>query len=85
MEAYLKASEVSADRVEDIRGHLKEGDKVTALIINVDRKNRVLGLSIKAREIEEEKDSVKEHNSKSAGTVAPATVGDLIKAKMNKE
>ena len=48
VEAYLKASEVSADRVEDIRGHLKEGDKVTALIINVDRKNRGINLSIKA-------------------------------------
>ncbi len=48
MEAYLKASEVSADRVEDIRNHLKEGDTVKAVIINVDRKNRGINLSIKA-------------------------------------
>src|SRR3990172_6539630 len=48
VEAYLKASEVSADRVEDIRTHLKEGDIVTAVIINVDRKNRGINLSIKA-------------------------------------
>ena len=63
---------------------LKEGDSVELMITNVDRKNRVLGLSIKAREIEEEKDSVKEHNKQNA-TVAATTVGDLIKAKMNKE
>ena len=40
MEGYLRASEVSRDRVEDIRTRLKEGDKVTAMIINIDRKNR---------------------------------------------
>src|SRR5512139_548578 len=39
VEGYLRASEVSRDRVEDIRQHLKEGDKVTAMIINIDRKN----------------------------------------------
>ena len=48
VEGFLKASEVSADRVEDIRNHLKEGDAVKALIINVDRKNRGINLSIKA-------------------------------------
>ena len=52
--------------------------------VGVDRKTRSIALSIKAKEIEEEKDSVKEHNSKSSN-VTPATVGDLIKAKMNKE
>ena len=85
VEGILKASEISRDRVEDARNVLKEGDSVELMITNVDRKNRVLGLSIKAREIEEEKDSVKEHNKSSANSVAPATVGDLIKAKMNKE
>ena len=50
VEAYLKASEVSVDRVEDIRTHLKEGDSVKAVIINVDRKNRGINLSIKAME-----------------------------------
>ncbi|NCN23809.1 MAG: 30S ribosomal protein S1, partial [Gallionella sp.] len=48
VEAYLKASELSADRVEDIRTHLKEGDTVKAMIINVDRKNRGISLSVKA-------------------------------------
>jgi small subunit ribosomal protein S1 len=83
VEGILKASEISRDRVEDARNVLKEGAEVELMITNVDRKNRVLGLSIKAREIGEEKDSLKELNKH--GSVAPATVGDLIKAKMNKE
>jgi small subunit ribosomal protein S1 len=83
VEGILKASEISRDRVEDARNVLKEGDEVELMVTNVDRKNRVLGLSIKAREIEEEKDSLKELNK--LGSVAPATVGDLIKAQMNKE
>ena len=49
VEGYLRASEISSDRVEDARNHLKEGDAVTAMIINVDRKNRTLNLSIKAK------------------------------------
>ncbi|MDY6982795.1 MAG: S1 RNA-binding domain-containing protein, partial [Pseudomonadota bacterium] len=85
VEGILKASEISRDRVEDARNVLKEGDTVELMITNVDRKNRVLGLSIKAREIGEEKESVKEHNSKQSATVGATTVGDLIKAKMNKE
>ena len=49
VEGYLRASEVARDRVEDIRTHLKEGDAVNAMIINVDRKNRAINLSIKAK------------------------------------
>ena len=50
VEGYLRASEVARDRVEDIRTHLKEGDAVTAMIINIDRKNRSINLSIKAKD-----------------------------------
>jgi small subunit ribosomal protein S1 len=83
VEGVLKASEISRDRVEDARNVLKDGDEVELMITNVDRKNRVLGLSIKAKEIDEEKGSIKELNK--LGSAAPATVGDLIKAQMNKE
>lgn len=83
VEGVLKASEISRDRVEDARNALTEGAEVELMITNIDRKNRVIGLSIKAREIEEEKDSLKELNKMS--NVAPATVGDLIKAKMGQE
>jgi len=44
LEGYLRASEISRDRVEDARTHLKEGDSVNAMIINVDRKNRTINL-----------------------------------------
>jgi small subunit ribosomal protein S1 len=50
VEGYLRASEVARDRVEDIRTHLKEGDPVSAMIINIDRKNRSINLSIKAKD-----------------------------------
>ena len=49
IEGYLRASEISRDRVEDARNQLKEGDEVEAMIINVDRKNRSISLSIKAQ------------------------------------
>ncbi|HJX57267.1 MAG TPA: 30S ribosomal protein S1, partial [Thiobacillus sp.] len=54
MEGYLRASEVSRDRVEDMRTHYKEGDEIEAMIINVDRKNRVINLSIKAKDMTEQ-------------------------------
>src|SRR6476660_9155498 len=58
VEGYLRASEVARDRVEDIRTHLKEGDPVTAMIINIDRKNRTINLSIKARDMAEESNAM---------------------------
>ncbi|OUR90192.1 30S ribosomal protein S1 [Gammaproteobacteria bacterium 42_54_T18] len=79
VEATLKASELSRDRVEDARTVLKEGDDVEARIINVDRKNRGLNLSIKAKDAADEKEAMK---SLSQETEAPKTIGDLIKAQM---
>ena len=58
VEGYLRASEVARDRVEDIRTHLKEGDAVTAMIINIDRKNRSINLSIKAKDHAEETEAL---------------------------
>ena len=84
VEAYLKASEVSADRVEDIRGHLKEGDKVTALIINVDRKNRGINLSIKAMNKADEASAMQKFAADNQSTSAGTTnLGALLKAKMD--
>ena len=84
VEAYLKASEVSADRVEDIRGHLKEGDKVTALIINVDRKNRGINLSIKALNKADEASALQKFAADNQSTAAGTTnLGALLKAKMD--
>ena len=58
VEGYLRASEVSRDRVEDIRNHLKEGDEVEAVIVNVDRKNRNINLSIKAKDAKDESEAL---------------------------
>jgi small subunit ribosomal protein S1 len=82
MEGYLRASEVSRDRVEDIRTRLKEGDSVTAMIINIDRKNRTINLSIKAKDTAEEAEAIQKHAAEksSAGTT---NLGALLKAKLD--
>jgi small subunit ribosomal protein S1 len=82
VEAYLKASEVSADRVEDIRNHLKEGDSVTAVIINVDRKNRSINLSIKALNKAEESAAMQKLSAESNASAGTTNLGALLKAKM---
>ena len=84
IEGYLRASEVARDRVEDIRTHLKEGDAVTAMIINIDRKNRSINLSIKAKDLAEESAAMQKvtADSKSAST-GTTNLGALLKAKMD--
>ena len=84
VEGSLRASEISRDKVEDARNVLKEGDEIEVKILSVDRKNRVLSLSVKAIEIDDEKVSIKEHKSQEASDVSPSTIGDLIKAEMDK-
>ena len=81
VEAYLKSSEVSADRVEDIRNHLKEGDSVTAVIINVDRKNRGINLSIKALNKTEESAAMQKLSAESSANAGTTNLGALLKAK----
>jgi len=83
VEAYLKASEVSADRVEDIRNHLKEGDTVTAVIVNVDRKNRGINLSIKALNKTEETAAMQKLSAESNANAGTTNLGALLKAKMS--
>ena len=81
----LKAAEISVDRVEDARTVLKEGEEIEVKIINIDRKNRTIGLSIKSKDIEEERAAVKEHQKQETDRSGPATLGDLIKAQMNQQ
>jgi small subunit ribosomal protein S1 len=84
IEGYLRASEFSRDRVEDIRTHLKEGDTVQAVILTVDRKTRSIALSVKAKDGAEEAAAVravaKDTGSASTGTTS---LGDLLKAKLS--
>jgi len=82
VEATLKASEMSQDRIEDLTTQLKEGDEVEAKIINIDRKNRVINLSVKSKDIDEEKQAMKDVREKQVESAGPTTIGDLIKAQM---
>ena len=83
VEGYLRASEVSRDRVEDIRSHMKEGDTVEAMIINVDRKNRSINLSIKAKDMSEETDAMQKVTTESSPSSGTTSLGALLKAKMD--
>ncbi|MFB3080415.1 MAG: S1 RNA-binding domain-containing protein, partial [Nitrosomonadaceae bacterium] len=83
VEGYLRASEISRDRVEDIRTHLKEGDAVELMIINVDRKNRGINLSIKAKDLAEESDAMQKVAIDGSTNVGTTSLGALLKAKMD--
>ncbi len=84
VEGYLRASEYSRDRVEDLRSHLKEGDTVNAMIINLDRKNRSINLSIKARDLADESEAMKQLRTENAAASAGATnLGALLRAKLD--
>ncbi|MBF0255787.1 MAG: 30S ribosomal protein S1 [Gammaproteobacteria bacterium] len=80
VEGYIRVSDISRDRVEDARSELNVGDSVEAKFMGVDRKNRTISLSIKAKDQDEETAVIKKFSSDSqAGT---ATLGDLLKAQM---
>src|SRR5512134_1066201 len=83
VEGYLRASEVSRDRVEDIRARLKEGDQVSAMIINVDRKNRGINLSIKAKDMSDESAAMQKLQAESVGSAGTTNLGALLKAKLD--
>lgn len=83
VEGYLRASEVSRDKVEDIRNHLKEGDEVEAAILTVDRKNRNISLSIKAKDAKEQNRALRAVAAGSNINAGTTSLGDLLKAKLN--
>ena len=84
IEGYLRASEFSRDRVEDLRVHLKEGDTVNAMIVNIDRKNRSVNLSIKAKDLADETEAMKQLRTENAAASAGATnLGALLRAKLD--
>jgi small subunit ribosomal protein S1 len=84
VEGYLRSSEVARDRVEDIRTHLKEGDEVEAMIISVDRKNRNISLSIKAKDAADETEVMQKIASdQSAASAGTTNLGALLKAKLD--
>jgi small subunit ribosomal protein S1 len=85
IDATLKASEISIDRIEDARNELKVGDSVEAKIVAVDRRNRSINLSIKAKDVADEKQAMRDVREVDVPTDGPTTIGDLIKAQMGKQ
>ena len=85
VEGILKASEISVDRVEDARHVLNEGEEVEVRVISVDRKNRTIGLSIKAKDIADEREAVEDHRRQETARPGTATLGDLIQAQLDKD
>ncbi|MCI0508496.1 SSU ribosomal protein S1P [Chromohalobacter marismortui] len=85
--AVLKASEISPDRVEDARNVLNEGDSVEAKIVGVDRKNRAINLSIKAKDQADTRRAMGKLRDQEAEPEpsGPTTIGDLIKQQMGGE
>jgi small subunit ribosomal protein S1 len=83
LEGFLRASEIARDRVEDARTHLKEGDSVTAMIINVDRKNRTINLSVKQKDLADENAAMAKLQSESAASTGSTNLGALLKAKLD--
>jgi len=83
IEGYLRASEISEERVDDATKHFKEGDTVEAKFTAVDKKNRGISLSIKAKYKQEEADAVAEFSKDEDQNSAPATLGDLLKEQMD--
>ncbi|MBX2824748.1 MAG: 30S ribosomal protein S1 [Gammaproteobacteria bacterium] len=81
VEGILRASELSRDRVEDVRTVLKAGDEVEAKFVNIDRKSRMLSLSIKAKDYDDEAEAVTDY-SQSADSAPGTTLGDLMKEQM---
>ncbi|MSQ21375.1 MAG: 30S ribosomal protein S1 [Betaproteobacteria bacterium] len=84
VEGYLRASEISRDRVEDARTLLKEGDVVTTMIINVDRKNRNINLSVKAKGFSEDNEVMAKAQSESAAATGSTNLGALLKARLDR-
>lgn len=83
VEGYLRASEISRDRVEDARAVLKVDDRIVAKFVGVDRKNRTLSLSIKAKDLDEETAAIKGYaRDAQAGT---ATLGDILRRQLEED
>jgi small subunit ribosomal protein S1 len=83
VEGYIRASEISQDRIEDARTVLNEGDEVEAKITSIERKDRKISLSIKVREMEIEGKAVQEYSRDAK--IGGATLGDKLKEQLSKQ
>jgi small subunit ribosomal protein S1 len=79
--SFIRRSDLSRDRSEQRSDKFVVGDKVDARITNIDKANRKVSFSIKAKEIAEEKEAVQQYGSSDSG----ASLGDILGAALNKE
>ncbi|MBN0989425.1 30S ribosomal protein S1 [Amphritea pacifica] len=82
VEGYLKVADISIDRIEDATTALKNGEEVEAKIVNLDRRNRSITLSVKAKDQADEKAAIKAVADAPVELSGPTTIGDLIKAQL---
>ena len=80
VEGYLRASDISRDRVEDARSQMNVGDTVEAKFMGVDKKNKAITLSIKAKDQEDESAAMKSYSDQASS--AMPTLGDIFKEQM---
>ena len=83
VEGYLRASEISKEKVTDVSAVLKEGQEIEARILSVDRKNRTINLSIKAKDQADEADSMQKLSAENSGNAGTTNLGALLKAKLD--
>ncbi|MHB1513446.1 MAG: 30S ribosomal protein S1 [Acidiferrobacter sp.] len=83
VEGYLRAAEASRERIEDARAVLKDGDTVEAKVMTIDRKNRKITLSVRAKDMERENEAVQEYTRKAP--VATSSLGDKLKEKLGQK
>ena len=83
VEGYLRASEISRDRVEDAGTHLKVGDEIETMILNVDRKARGIQLSIKAKDSADTQEAMQKMTTDTSASSGTTSLGALLKAKLD--
>lgn len=85
VEGILKAADASRDRVDDLTQMFRAGDEIEAMISLVDRRNRTVSLSIRHMDIRQEQQAMAALKEQGAQEAGPTTIGDLIRAQMNKD
>lgn len=85
VEAILRSNDAARDRIDDLTTHLSVGDAVTAAVSMLDQKNRVIGVSVKQLEMQQEREALQTVQQQAVDAEGPTTIGDLIKQQMNKK
>jgi len=83
--AILKRSDVSRDRIDDLNSVLKIAQTVEVMISQIDSRNRKIQVSIKQMEQQQEREALDSVKKKASEDLAPTTIGDLIKAQLDKK